>query len=135
MEKIEKQVTEWFDEVSNERQTNESIEHLTLALQCGGSDAFSGITANPLMGNVSHKLIQNGGAAILAETTELIGAEKYLLACCRNHNVAQDFLRYSNEFKDVLKLISYKTYKNTTKNKKIKYCCYFFSYKLRINVC
>ena len=51
---------------------------LTLALQCGGSDGYSGITANPALGAAADILVRNGGAAILSETPEIYGAEHLL---------------------------------------------------------
>lgn len=55
-----------------------SAEHLCLALQCGGSDAYSGITANPALGAAADLLVRHGGTAILAETPEIYGAEHLL---------------------------------------------------------
>ena len=55
-----------------------SLEKLILATECGGSDACSGLSANPSLGYASDLVIAAGGTAILAETTELIGAEKIL---------------------------------------------------------
>jgi altronate hydrolase len=52
--------------------------HLSLALQCGGSDAYSGITANPALGACADLLVRHGGTAILAETPEIYGAEHLL---------------------------------------------------------
>jgi altronate hydrolase len=52
---------------------------ITAALQCGGSDSWSGVTANPLVGRVSDALVREGGTAVLAETTEIFGAEYLLL--------------------------------------------------------
>lgn len=52
--------------------------HLTLALQCGGSDGYSGITANPALGYAVDLLIRNGGTAVLSETPEVYGAEHLL---------------------------------------------------------
>jgi altronate hydrolase len=52
--------------------------HLTLALQCGGSDGFSGITANPALGAAADLLVRHGGTAILSETPEIYGAEHLL---------------------------------------------------------
>jgi len=52
--------------------------HLSVALQCGGSDAYSGITANPALGAAVDLLVRNGGTAILAETPEIYGAEHLL---------------------------------------------------------
>ncbi len=54
--------------------------HLTLGLQCGGSDGYSGITANPALGNAVDRLVAHGGTAILSETPEIYGAE-HLLTC------------------------------------------------------
>ncbi|WP_372399989.1 altronate dehydratase family protein [Azospirillum sp. HJ39] len=52
--------------------------HLTLALQCGGSDGYSGITANPALGHAVDLLVRNGGTAVLSETPEVYGAEHLL---------------------------------------------------------
>lgn len=51
---------------------------LTLALQCGGSDAYSGMTANPALGEAANLLVRHGGTAVLAETPEIYGAEHLL---------------------------------------------------------
>jgi altronate hydrolase len=53
-------------------------EHLTVGLQCGGSDGYSGITANPALGRAVDILVQHGGTAILSETPEIYGAEHLL---------------------------------------------------------
>ena len=52
--------------------------HLTLGLECGGSDAYSGITANPSLGAAADLLVRHGGTAILSETPEIYGAEHLL---------------------------------------------------------
>ncbi|MEM9366834.1 MAG: hypothetical protein AAGD07_12640 [Planctomycetota bacterium] len=52
--------------------------HLRVALECGGSDGYSGVTANPVVGVVADRLIDQGGAAVLSETTEIYGAEHLL---------------------------------------------------------
>ena len=59
------------------RQTVDA-SHLTLALQCGGSDGYSGITANPALGAAADLLVRHGGTAILSETPEIYGAEHLL---------------------------------------------------------
>ena len=63
--------------------------HLTVALQCGGSDAFSGLTANPALGVAADLVVRNGGAAVLAETPEIFGAEHLLLARAADPAVAE----------------------------------------------
>ncbi|MFN3460981.1 MAG: UxaA family hydrolase [Oceanibaculum sp.] len=60
------------------RRTTLPASHLTLALQCGGSDAYSGITANPALGAAADLLVRHGGTAILSETPEIYGAEHLL---------------------------------------------------------
>ena len=65
---------------------------LTLALQCGGSDAYSGITANPALGAAADLLVRHGGSAILSETPEIYGAEHLLIERARSPEVAQDLI-------------------------------------------
>ncbi|MDD9992596.1 MAG: UxaA family hydrolase, partial [Rhodospirillales bacterium] len=69
----------WLPEVAAARRTPEPVGELRLALQCGGSDAFSGVSGNALAGWVAKEVIRHGGSANLAETDELIGAESYVL--------------------------------------------------------
>lgn len=57
-----------------------SVEHLTVGLQCGGSDGFSGLSANPALGVAMDILVKNGGTAILSETSEIFGVEHTLTA-------------------------------------------------------
>lgn len=73
---------------------------LKVGLQCGGSDAFSGVTANPLLGAVVEKLLQGGATANLAETDELIGAEEHVLAKVADRSIAEEFLAKLNAFKN-----------------------------------
>ena len=54
------------------------LEHLMIGMQCGGSDGYSGITANPALGAASDLLVAHGGTTILSETPEIYGAEHLL---------------------------------------------------------
>jgi altronate dehydratase large subunit len=65
------------------------LSALCLGLECGSSDAFSGITANPALGVASDRLVEAGGTSILAETTELLGAEHLLARRAVNQEVGQ----------------------------------------------
>ena len=76
------------------------ISELTLALQCGGSDAFSGIAANPALGKAVDLLVQNGGTAILSETTEIYGAEHLLTRRAETPDVAEALLELIEWWKD-----------------------------------
>ncbi len=89
----------WLGMVGEMKRSAESIQHLKIALQCGGSDAFSGISGNPLIGRVAHQLVQQGGGAVLAETDELIGAESYIVQNADSRTVAEQFLQTVERFK------------------------------------
>lgn len=73
---------------------------LTIGLKCGGSDGFSGITANPLVGAVSNRLIAAGGTSILTEVPEMFGAETLLMNRARNEEVFQKTVSLINNFKE-----------------------------------
>jgi altronate hydrolase len=68
------------------------VSELTLALQCGGSDGWSGVTANPALGYCADELIRQGGTAILSETPEIYGAEHVLLRRVRSQEVGAKLL-------------------------------------------
>ena len=89
----------WLHEVTAARRTPEPAGALRLALQCGGSDAFSGVSGNALAGWVAKEVIRHGGSANLAETDELIGAEPYVLANVRDAATARKFLGKIESFK------------------------------------
>jgi altronate dehydratase len=95
-------VSAWLPMVTASPRVPTPLAALNLALQCGGSDAFSGVSANPLAGAVARELIRYGGAACLAETTELIGAESYVLHSVRDLATAQAFLGFSRRYQDRL---------------------------------
>ena len=89
----------WLSEVAAARRTPEPAGALRLALQCGGSDAFSGVSGNALAGWVAKEVIRHGGSANLAETDELIGAEPYVLENVRDGATARKFLEKIESFK------------------------------------
>jgi altronate hydrolase len=69
-----------------------SAEHITVGLQCGGSDGYSGISANPALGAAVDLLVQHGGTAILSETPEIYGAEHLLTRRAVKPEVAQKLI-------------------------------------------
>ncbi len=72
--------------------TDEPLGGLRIALQCGGSDAFSGVSGNPLAGAIVHEVIRHGGTGVLSETDEAMGAEAYVLRNVRDLATARAFL-------------------------------------------
>ena len=99
LEQGEQIVTDWLESASQIKRQSFALSALKLGLQCGGSDAFSGVSANPLLGWISKEVIRYGGAANLAETDELIGAESYVLAKVKSKEVAKKFLDTVERFK------------------------------------
>ena len=93
-------VSGWLEEVDSARRTEEPASELKIGLQCGGSDAFSGVSANPLVAWVTREVVRNGGIANLAETDELIGAERYVLKNVRDLETARRFLSTVERFKE-----------------------------------
>ena len=81
------------------RRTPQPVSKLTFGLKCGGSDGFSGITANPLVGAVADKLVAAGGTAILTEVPEMFGAETLLMDRCRDEATFGKTVELINGFK------------------------------------
>ncbi len=86
-------VRELLDEAETARRERLPASGLILGLQCGGSDAFSGITANPALGYAADKLVRAGGTVILAETPEIYGAESLLFERAETPAVREDLQR------------------------------------------
>ncbi len=76
------------------------VSDLVIGLKCGGSDGFSGISANPLVGSVSDRIISMGGSAILTEVPEMFGAETILFNRCKDYKTFNEAVSLINDFKD-----------------------------------
>ena len=77
-----------------------SVSELVVGLKCGGSDGFSGLTANPLVGRFSDWLAARGGATVLTEVPEMFGAETLLMKRCRTRSIFDKCVKMINDFKD-----------------------------------
>jgi len=98
----ERIVRAWLPTVAAQRREPVPLSHLRLGMQCGGSDAFSGVSANPLIGTVAREVVRSGGAVNLAETDELVGAESYILRRVKDLATARRFLEMIALFKERL---------------------------------
>jgi altronate hydrolase len=76
------------------------VSKLRVGLKCGGSDGFSGITANPLVGEFSDWLVAQGGTSVLTEVPEMFGAETILMNRCRTEELFQQTVAMVNNFKE-----------------------------------
>ncbi len=85
---------------SKDERTDVPLAELRVGLKCGGSDGFSGITANPLLGVFSDFLIAQGGTSVLTEVPEMFGAETILMNRCRNEQLFDQTVSLINDFKE-----------------------------------
>jgi altronate hydrolase len=76
-----------------------ALRDLSIGLKCGGSDGFSGITANPLVGNIADRVTAAGGCAILTEIPEVFGAEQLLMQRAADSQVFEGIVSVVNDFK------------------------------------
>ena len=94
-----KLLRELYKIASKDRRIKMPINKLRIGLKCGGSDGFSGITANPLLGVFSDFLISQGGTAVLTEVPEMFGAETILMNRCENREIFNKTVQLINNFK------------------------------------
>ncbi len=87
-----REVARFIDQAAGEQRTEVPASKIVLGLNCGGSDSFSGITANPALGHCSDILAEIGGTPVLAETPEIFGAEHLLVRRARNRQIAEKLL-------------------------------------------
>ncbi len=95
-----KLIKEIYDEIKFDEREEVGIENLVVGYKCGGSDAFSGITANALCGAVNEKLTKLGASTILTEVPEMFGAEHLLMKRAENRGVFEKIVAMINGFKE-----------------------------------
>ena len=91
---------ELYGIAAQDKREEVSVSHLRVGLKCGGSDGFSGITANPLVGEFSDWLVAQGGTSILTEVPEMFGAETILMNRCKTPELFEQTVSLVNNFKE-----------------------------------
>ena len=91
---------ELYDIASKDVRTEVPVSKLRVGLKCGGSDGFSGITANPLVGEFSDWLVAQGGTSVLTEVPEMFGAETILMNRCTTTALFDQTVSMINNFKN-----------------------------------
>lgn len=94
------------------------FSELCIGLKCGGSDGFSGITANPLVGKITDKVISCGGSAILTEVPEMFGAEQILMNKCADKSIFGNLVKMIEDFKGFYKSNGFPVYENPSPGNK-----------------
>mgnify|MGYP004419541137 FL=1 len=89
-----------YQKAKEDKREDVPVSKLRVGLKCGGSDGFSGITANPLVGEFSDWLVAQGGTSILTEVPEMFGAETILMNRCENKELFDKTVHLINDFKE-----------------------------------
>jgi altronate hydrolase len=92
-------VRELVEIAEKDRRVECPLSDLVLGLKCGGSDGFSGITANPLVGMMADRVAAAGGTPVLTEIPEIFGAERLLMQRAADRQVFDDVVSVVNDFK------------------------------------
>ena len=95
-----KMLRELYETARQDKRESVPVSKLRVGLKCGGSDGFSGITANPLVGEFSDWLVAQGGTSVLTEVPEMFGAETILMNRCRTEELFQQTVSMINNFKN-----------------------------------
>ncbi|WP_350346633.1 altronate dehydratase family protein [Heyndrickxia faecalis] len=113
------QLLEELNEAAKEdKRTDLPLSELKIGLKCGGSDGFSGITGNPLLGRFSDFVISQGGSTVLTEVPEMFGAEKMLMARAKDEIVFNKIVKLINQFKDYFASYGQPIYENPSPGNK-----------------
>lgn len=94
------------------------FSELCIGLKCGGSDGFSGLTANPLVGKITDRVVACGGSAILTEVPEMFGAEQLLMNKCKNTEVFERYKKMIVDFKNFYIKNGFPVYENPSPGNK-----------------
>ena len=108
----------FIDKASKLQREEIDFSELCVGLKCGGSDAFSGITANPLVGRISDQIIECGGTTILTEIPEMFGAEQILMNRCKNEKIFEKYGVLIEKFKKYYLDSGYPIYENPSPGNK-----------------
>ena len=95
-----KQVSELFEIIKNDKREECPVSELALGMKCGGSDGFSGISANPLVGRITDLITGYNGRVVLTEVPEMFGAEQQLMNRAESRDVYQNIVDMINDFKN-----------------------------------
>ena len=93
-------LTDLYNKAKEDKRTACPLSKLRVGLKCGGSDGFSGITANPLVGELSDYVVAQGGTSVLTEVPEMFGAETILMNRCKTPELFNQTVSLINNFKE-----------------------------------
>ncbi|MBC2456440.1 MULTISPECIES: UxaA family hydrolase [Clostridium] len=109
---------ELYENMKDDKRESVSLSNLKVGLKCGGSDGFSGITANPLVGSFSDFLVAQGGTTILTEVPEMFGAETILMNRAKDNETFDKTVHLINDFKEYFMAYNQPIYENPSPGNK-----------------
>ncbi len=109
---------ELYDNMKDDKRVDIPVSKLKIGLKCGGSDGFSGITANPLVGSFSDFLVSQGGTTILTEVPEMFGAETILMNRAKDEETFDKTVHLINDFKEYFMAYDQPIYENPSPGNK-----------------
>lgn len=111
-------IQEIYNTIRHDKRSVGKLSEINFGLECGGSDGLSGITANPLLGQLSDYVIAQGGTTVLTEVPEMFGAETLLMKRAKNEQVFDKIVTMINDFKDYYKQHNQPIYENPSPGNK-----------------
>lgn len=111
-------VREIAQAAKNDKREDIPVSELKVGLKCGGSDGFSGITANPLLGRFSDWIVAQGGTTVLTEVPEMFGAETILMSRCQDEDTFERTVHLINDFKEYFMKNDQPVYENPSPGNK-----------------
>ena len=111
-------IENFAEKAKNYKREEVSLSELCIGLKCGGSDGYSGLTANPLVGRISDRIVACGGSAVLTEVPEMFGAEQLLMNKCKNGEVFERYKKMIEDFKDYYTKQGFPVYENPSPGNK-----------------
>lgn len=111
-------VKSFIEKASQFKREEVSLSELSIGLKCGGSDGYSGLTANPLVGKISDRIVSYGGSAVLTEVPEMFGAEQLLMNKCESKEVFERYKKMIVDFKNSYTKLGFPVYENPSPGNK-----------------
>ena len=109
---------DFADKAKDLKREEIDLSELCIGLKCGGSDGYSGLTANPLVGKITDKVVGAGGSAILTEVPEMFGAEQILMNKCKTQEVFERYKKMIVDFKAYYTKQGFPVYENPSPGNK-----------------
>lgn len=111
-------VSKFVEKYSTQKREQVPISELCIGLKCGGSDGYSGLTANPLVGRITDRFVALGGSAVLTEVPEMFGAEQLLMNKCETKEIFDNYRKMIEDFKDFYVKNGFPVYENPSPGNK-----------------